>query len=367
MPKSKPFLFAYGIILILLIIFLGTKVSFIFRPIVVFFQTLFFPFLLAGVLYYLFRPVVQLLHELKIPRPISILLIYIVAIGLLILIGFLIIQPLMEQIENLVDNFPLLWTKAQLRVKSLMQHPWISQNVNWNEITDYVIDYLQTSYQQIGVSVANFFGVITDIVLVFVTVPFILYYMLSEGHKAPEYFLKFLPEKEQREEARKILNDLDFALSSYIKGQILVSIFVGLLIYIGYLIIGIEYALILALISMFTNIIPYVGPILGTIPALIVAFITEPFMAVKVILVAVVAQQLEGNLVSPLVMGKNLKIHPLTIILILLVAGSLGGFLGLLLGVPVYAVCKVVISHIYRLYQLHRRERNEKEPPPGVV
>ncbi|WP_044641033.1 AI-2E family transporter [Risungbinella massiliensis] len=360
MPKSKPFLLGYGTIVILLIIFLGTKVSFIFRPIVIFFQTLFFPFLLAGVLFYLFRPVVMWLHRFKIPKQLSIILIYLLFTGIVVLLGFLIGPPLTEQVERLVENFPDMWRLAETRFQELSKNPWVTQNVNWDELSNYVVDYLQNSYQQIGTNIASFFGVLTDIVVVFVTVPFILYYMLSEGHKAPAYFLKFFPEREQREQGSKILHDLDHALSSYIKGQVLVSIFVGVLVYIGYLIIGIEYPLILALVSMFTNIIPFIGPLIGTVPALIVGLISEqPFMAVKVLIVALVAQQLEGNVVSPLVMGKNLNIHPLTIILILLVAGSLGGFLGLLLGVPVYAVAKVVISHIYRFMQLRRTERNE--------
>src|SRR5690606_25440673 len=118
------------------------------------------------------------------------------------------------------------------------------------------------------------------------------------------------------------------------------------------------YALVLSLLSLFTNVIPFIGPLLGTIPAIIVGWIEDPVMVIKVLIVAVIAQQLEGNLVSPLVMGRQLKIHPLTIIVILLVAGSLGGFLGLLLAVPTYAVSKVVISHIYRLILLRRTQQN---------
>lgn len=359
MPKSKPFLLGYGTIVILLIVFLGTKVSFIFRPIVIFFQTLFFPFLLAGVLYYLFRPIVMWLHRFKIPKQLSIILIYLLFAGVVVLLGFLIGPTLAEQVEKLIENFPDIWRLAETRFLELSKNPWVTQNINWDELSNYIVEYLRNSYQQIGTNIAGFFGLLTNIVIVFVTVPFILYYMLSEGHKAPAYFLKFLPERDQREQGSKILNDLDHALSSYIKGQVLVSIFVGVLVYIGYLIIGIEYPLILALVSMFTNIIPFIGPLIGTIPALIVAFISEPFMAVKVLIVALIAQQLEGNVVSPLVMGKNLNIHPLTIILILLVAGSLGGFLGLLLAVPVYAVAKVVVSHIYRFMQLRRKEKSE--------
>lgn len=99
---------------------------------------------------------------------------------------------------------------------------------------------------------------------------------------------------------------MDMALSSYIQGQILVSICVGILLYIGYLIIGIDYSLLLTVIAMFTNVIPFLGPIIGVIPALIVAVIDSPFMIVKVLIVMVIAQQIEGNIISPQVMGKSL-------------------------------------------------------------
>src|SRR5690606_37285667 len=142
-------------------------------------------------------------------------------------------------------------------------------------------------------------------------------------------------------------------------GKALDSLCVGCLTYIGFLIIKLDYSLILALFTMFTNVLPSIGPQFGAIPALILGIIDFPLMALKVLIVIVVAQQLEGNLISPQVMGRTLNIHPLTIILLLLVAGSLGGFLGLLLAVPTYAVLKVIVSHTYRLILLRNRRNVE--------
>ncbi|SFI89706.1 AI-2E family transporter [Thermoflavimicrobium dichotomicum] len=357
MPKSKPFIFGYGVIVVLLIIYLGSKVSFIFQPIVVLVQTLFFPFLLSGILYYLFRPIVELLESWGVPRVLSILLIYVAFISLFVMLGFLLGPILSDQFKNLVDNFPAIMNKVQKRLIELQKHPWISPYIQWNDISSQAVNYLKNSITDIGRNIAQFIGIIMNIIVVFVTVPFILYYMLKEGEKAPKYFLRILPAQE-REHGMKILRDMDLALSSYIKGQVLVSLFVGLVVYIGYLIIDLDYALILALGAVFTNVIPFVGPLIGTIPALMVAWIHSPMMVIKVLIVAVIAQQLEGNVVSPLVMGRTLNIHPLTIILILLVAGGLGGFLGLLLAVPTYAVVKVVVSHVYRLIQLRKVQQN---------
>jgi predicted PurR-regulated permease PerM len=340
----------------LLIVLLGSKVSFVFQPIVVFVQTLFFPFLISGVLFYLFRPIVGFMIQFKIPKGISIFIIYLVILGLFVLLGFSIGPLLGNQFETLINNFPSMLEAAKVRFNELNHNPLVNKYVDWNVIADSVVNYLKTSYTTIGSNLAGFFGIITNIILVFVTVPFILYYMLKEGEKAAPYVLQFLPEKE-REHGVSILHDLDHALSSYIKGQVLVAITIGIIVFIGYLIIGMPYALLLAIFAMFTNVIPYIGPLIGLAPAAIVASIHSPSMIIKVLVVAVIAQQVEGNFVTPRVMGKNLNVHPLTIILLLLVAGSLAGFLGMLLAIPTYAVLKVVVSHVYQLSRLRSQQK----------
>lgn len=369
MPQSKYFKIGYGIILAFLIIYLGSKVAFIFRPLVVLVQTLFFPFLLSGVLYYLFRPVVNAFENKGIPRVISIFVIYLLFVGLITLLIILVGPMLQKQFNNLIGNLPTYIGDLQAALNKWQENPWLKDLLdphNMEEITSTVTQYISDSFSSIVTNIANFFGIVTSIVLVFISVPFILFYMLKEGEKAPHQVLKLFPYT-QRNQGRKILADMDRAISSYIQGQVIVSACVGVLVYIGYLIIGLEYSLLLAFVAMFTNVIPFIGPFIGTIPAVIVAFIDDsPMMVVYTLIVVVVAQQIESNLISPQVMGRNLNIHPLTIILLLLVAGNLAGFFGLLLAVPTYAVLKVVASHTYRLIKLrnwrNEHAKNNKEP-----
>ncbi len=113
-----------------------------------------------------------------------------------------------------------------------------------------------------------------------------------------------------------------------------------------------------------TNIIPYVGPFLGAAPAVIVGFMDSPAKALFAIIVVVIVQQLDGNLLSPLVIGKRLNTHPLTIILLLIGAGSFGGF-GMILAVPVYAVVKAFFLNIVRLIKLRQRSRLEENAKPA--
>ncbi len=137
----------------------------------------------------------------------------------------------------------------------------------------------------------------------------------------------------------------------------LVSTSVGALLFIGYLIIGLDYALTLSLIAIIFMTIPFLGPFLSIAPALLVGVSNSSLMVLKVIIVFVIVQQCEANVLSPQIIGQRLKIHPLTIILLLLAAGSLYGLAGLILVTPFYALAKVLIENIYKIYLWHMKEK----------
>ena len=139
----------------------------------------------------------------------------------------------------------------------------------------------------------------------------------------------------------------------------MVCLAVGFLTFIGFLIIHLPYALLLGLIIAVTNIIPYLGPFIGAAPAVIVGFLDSPSKALLAVIIVVIVQQIDGNIMSPLIIGKRLDMHPLTIIVLLLVAGNLAGVLGMILAVPVYAVVKTVVINVYRLWQLRKAAKLE--------
>jgi predicted PurR-regulated permease PerM len=118
----------------------------------------------------------------------------------------------------------------------------------------------------------------------------------------------------------------------------------------------------MALIVAFTNIIPYVGPILGGAPAVIVALFDSPTKALLVVVIIVIAQQVEGNVLSPLILGKSLDTHPATIIIVLLAAGNLAGILGMVLAVPFYAVVKTIVLNIIKFLRARKRATLSNEP-----
>lgn len=363
MPQTKWFRFGYGIALILLIIYLGSLVDWVFKPIVVLVESLFAPIVLSGILFYLFRPIVQFLSR-WLPRGVAILTLYL-AVALTLTVLVLIIGPeLQKQFNSFVNNLPHYMNDIQRMLVSLQNNEYIARfqeegGVSLEQFSDRIIDFLNQIVASIGSNLASFIGFVANVIIILVIIPFILYYMLKEGEKAPKKVIEQLPKKHQQEGMR-ILADMDRALSSYIQGQIIVSICVGVLVYIGYLIIGLDYPLVLALVAMFTNVIPFIGPWIGTLPGVIVGFLDSPFMALLVIIVVIIVQQIESNLISPQVMGRKLDIHPVTIILLLLVASRFAGILGLLLAVPAYAVGKVIVLHTYRLWKLRKKPTEEK-------
>ncbi|WP_409345107.1 AI-2E family transporter [Paenibacillus sp. MBLB4367] len=360
MPQGKYFRIGYGIALLLLIVFLAAKVDFLFHPIGVVFRTLFFPLFVAGILYYLLRPVVKGLMHLKIPKPLSILLVYVAGFGLIALVVVLAGPTIASQFRSLIVNAPTLISAVQDQLQTLEQNEWIAQYLQQNHIDwrSTIGEYLNRASTAALSSVQSILGFLTNIFIILTTVPFILYYMLSEGDKVPKFILRLLPD-ERDEDGIGLLREMDNALSAYLQGKVLVSICLGVLLAIGYSIIGLQYTLILAICAMVLNLIPYVGLFIGIIPSIIVAFIDSPSMIVKMLAVVLIAQQIESNFLSPQIMGKKLNIHPLTIILLLLVAGSFGGLLGMFLAVPTFAVAKVIATYCYRLYAL-RAERLQK-------
>ncbi len=130
---------------------------------------------------------------------------------------------------------------------------------------------------------------------------------------------------------------------------------------LGSVIIGLNYALVLSLFALIFMTIPFLGPFLSILPALFVGLSDSPFMVVKVFIVFAVVQQIESNVISPLVIGQRLNIHPLTIILLLLAAGSLYGLIGLLLATPLYALVKVLIESLYKIYRLRYNPWKKKQ------
>ncbi|MGA4721303.1 AI-2E family transporter [Fictibacillus nanhaiensis] len=345
------FKYAAGSVLLLTILYLLGKIDYLLDFLYLVISSVFFPLFIAGLLYYLLRPVIRILVEKKVPKFLAIM---IVMVGLILAvsgIATLAVPVVADQLTNITDDFPKKIGEATEKTGTMITGSKKSF-IDSTQITKLATQRLEKFTNTVSKDVIALVATLTNIALVLLVVPFILFYLLLDDKKFFNYFLRFAPHHMEYDVAA-ILRDIDSTLSSYIKGQVLVACFVGIFMYAGYLLIGLKFALVLALFAVLTNVIPFLGPFIGVFPALLVGLIQDPFMAVKVAIVTLVVQQVEGNILSPQIMGKQLRIHPLTIILVVLMAGAAFGFIGLLLAIPTYAVLKTIISNVYRIYLLY--------------
>ena len=362
---GKNLLFLLIIILLLgCVIFIFDKIAFIFEPVLVLFEVVILPGVLGVILYYLLRPFLRILLRWKVPRIWAILLIFLGLIGMITLLIVLVYPFLKTQFTNLLQEFPIYFMKLIDSVVTFINNSRINEflenaNIDYNKVLTDITDDLTTTVRDTAANLASgvasgvtgFVTTLTGIVLSLVIVPFILFYLLWEGEKMPKFILRLFPPR-MRKFVGEVMGDMDHQISSYIQGQILVSICIGIMVTIGFLIIDLDYALLLGALAMLTSVVPYLGPVIAITPALIIAIVMGPWMVVKVGIVWTIVQLVEGKFISPQIMGKSLSIHPITIIFVLLTLGSLFGVVGIILGLPIYALIKVLVQHFYQLFKL---------------
>lgn len=348
----------YGLVALVLlgiVIFIFDKVSYVFEPFIIIFNTIAAPIIVSLILFYLFNPLVNLMERYRIPRLLGITIIYVAVVGIITLIVNLLIPIIGSQIEGLIKNSPHYLNKITQSIEKITTNSFLSSYMSqvndWLESAQKKIPSMLSEYfDGFGPKLASFAEAVSNVGVVIVTTPFILFFMLKDGHRFKDYTTKIMPPK-FRKDFHDLLEKMSVQVGSYIQGQIIVSFCIGVLLLIGYSIIGLKYPLVLASIAAVTSVVPYLGPTIAISPAIVIAIITSPWMLIKLVIVWTLVQFFEGHFISPNVMGKTLKIHPLTIIFILLCAGNLMNVVGVIIGIPLYAVLKVLVSHIFLLFK----------------
>ena len=360
--NSKLMFWTTWLLIVATLIFISSKINFVFQPLTTFVSTLFTPILVAGFLYYLLNPLINLLEKINIKRKYGIIVVLLLFLGSLIFLIVSVLPNLVNQIGQLIASIPSLMQSLEIFSHDLVQQPWLADfnlEDSMNKMDLSIGNIANSVFSGITTSIGSVFGAVANATIVIFTAPIILFYMFKDGKHFRPAVAKFFP-KEYRGQMIELLGQMNHTISSYISGQALVCLLVGVFTYIGYLIIGMPYALLLGIIAGVTNIIPYVGPYIGAAPAVIIGLTISPTKALLVALVVLVVQQVDGNFISPNVIGKTLAIHPLTIIIILLVAGNLAGLLGMILGVPFYAVVKTVVVYLKDMINLRKKHQKSK-------
>ncbi|HDP2402027.1 AI-2E family transporter [Staphylococcus aureus] len=344
-----------ALVLLGIVIFIFEKVSYVFDPFIIVFKTIAAPIIVSLILFYLFNPIVNMMERYRIPRVAGISIIYLAVVGVITLIVNLLIPIIGSQVDSLVKNSPQYLEKLINSIDKIANNmffsSYYSQINDWlNSLPKKIPSMLSEFTDGFGSKIATFAETIANIGVVIVTTPFVLFFMLKDGHHFKEFSTNIMPPK-FRKDFHDLLEKMSVQVGSYIQGQIIVSFCIGILLFIGYSVIGLKYSLVLASIAAVTSVVPYLGPTIAISPAIVIAAITSPWMLLKLAVVWTLVQFVEGHFISPNIMGKTLKIHPLTIIFILLCAGKLLGIVGVILGIPGYAILKVLVTHLFQLFK----------------
>lgn len=312
------------------------------------------PFVISGIIAYAFSPVIRKIMKItRLPRVWSVLILFLSGVFLMVFLFYALLPNVADELRKLGDQLPEFtmvlyngfedWYRHTLAsIDYLPDHPQEVMeffNLDVATITNFLFNSLG--------SVASHLGAFLSSLVYLVTIPVLTFYFMKD-EETIGHFVKSSVPKVAQQWIFSMSRQVDQVLSGFIRGQLLVALFVGVTSGIALVLLGVEFAILIGILAGITNIIPYLGPIIGGVPAAIIAFLDSPTKAFWVIIAFVVIQQTESSVVSPRIVGQRVGLHPTMIILALLIGGSLWGFVGLLIAVPLAAIVKVFVSAALR-------------------
>lgn len=340
-------------VLLFLFVFLLVKTFPYYGSVFSFLWRLFTPFIIACLIAYLLYPIIERLHQYNIHRGIAILLIYIVFFGGVGYLVYRVYPAIVNQVEDLANNLPNIIHTYQKLIYSIYEYTaFMPENVH--DKMDEFFGNIEHSLDKQFTNIIGGFTKIFDMIITITVIPVLVFYFLKDYNKIKKFIKRFIPRK-YVQRISKIVHAMDDSLGDYIRGQLIVCLFVSLTAILIFKFLKIEYALLLGILMGITNIIPYFGPIIGAIPVTVIAFTTTN--SIKLVLFALIGifviQIIEGNLLSPYIVGKSVAIHPIAIIFALLLGGQLFGVLGMILAVPVLTIIRVIMKNVLPITTRH--------------
>lgn len=272
---------------------------------------------------------VHIFTRYGVPKILSVVLIYLLVFLSFGLVVYLVIPPLVSDVLNFATNFPSFWNKFSAMFSSI--GIGVSE-VSFEDLQDFLYQYAQR-LGAVGGNVFATFGALFGGFVVIIS-SFVISFYLSIQEHGVERFLQFITPAEKRGYVIDLWARTQKKIGHWVGGQAILGLVMGLLVYLGLSVIGVNYALILAILAAIFEIVPVAGPILAAIPAIAVAFSQDPMLGLITILLYVIVQQFENHIVVPLVMHQIVGLNPVIVIISLLVGLKLGGILGMILAVP---------------------------------
>jgi len=314
------------------------------------------PLALAIVLVFLLGPVVSALERRGVRRWIGTIATYIVFLTVLGVVLAFLVPVVSDQVAQLGKTIPDLISRAQIGIVKAASK--LGLHVNTHDLFQSIQRNKQHAGAFFGRLTSYTFGVL-HVVVILLLGPIVAAYLLVDLPKLGRWVRALVPPA-RRPEAESLGNKLNTALGGYFRGQLLVALFVGVASMGGLYLIGLPYWALVGLIAGLFNLVPWIGPFIGAVPALFIAFTTPvaasgqviPLrpgwpMAVGSAVVLTIVQQIDNRIITPRTVARNIRLHPLTVILSLLVGGTLLGLWGMLIAIPVVATVKILAVHYW--------------------
>jgi len=301
-------------------------------------------FFFALIISLLVEPAINLLRRVRVPKVLAVILIYASILGLLGLMIYLVAPIFIFEINQLSKNIPEYFRK----LNPIFQSLGLNIAESFEDFTATLVSGLQESSKSIVKAASVFFGGIASTILIFA---FAFYISLED--RGPERVLSLLVPKRYEGYVINLFERAQYKVSGWFGARILACIFVGILSFIAFFLLDIKYAFILALISGVLNFIPFIGPLItGILAVLFVGVSNSWFMAVYVVIALYGIQVLENNVVNPLLMKKFLDLPPILVLISLLVGGTVFGVLGMIFAIPMFGI----VYEFLKEFLVKRRE-----------
>ncbi len=276
------------------------------------------------------NPIIVKLSKYKIPKIVSIMLAYLLVFGLFGTAIASILPPLIEQTTNLATSLPNYY-------QSLHISKYVSQ-----DITSQIFSQFGTLPSQIVKFGFSLFGNILSVL----TVAIFSFYMLLVRDKF-DSSLEFMVGKDKAKGMAGLVNTLEIKLGGWARGQFLLMLSIGVFSYLGFIILGIPYALPLAMLAGIFEIIPYIGPIIAAVPAIILGFSISPFLGFASVGLAILIQQIENYILVPKIMEKSTGVSPIITLISLAVGLRIAGVVGMIISIPIVLIIQTIIQSKY--------------------
>lgn len=369
--KSKLFFWTCEVLLLTIIFYIWGSMGSLISPFVSVLNTIILPFLIAGFLYYITNPIVEFLEKkFHLNRILGILLTLVTLFGLIIY-GIVYILPiLINQLTSLINSTQGLYWEVQSFVTKLSKNPAF-QSINIQSTIQQLnlsyVDILQNILNSVTNSLGSVVSTIVNTLFILVMTPIFLVYFLIDGKKLLPMLERTIL-KNDRRNISSLLVSLNQTVSRYISGISIDALIIGTLAFIGYSFIGLKYALVFAIFSALANLIPYIGPTIGLIPMVVTYAFTDFNMMVKAVIFMLIVQQIDGNILYPRIVGGVMKVHPITIMVLLLLSSNIYGVIGMVVAIPVYSIGKEIVKFLVALYENHKKTQEQrKQEEFGII